>query len=464
MNAYLGIARATFRLKGTLLYWIFCAVMALFAVAIGSWSPVAGAAMVAVICLSLASWMGWFLFLQRLWQLQRHAEALQLPGARRRHETATLLIGLLGTGIPAVLLTAIGAEFQQAWLAMLLSLSTAGLYLMIRAATGVGLIILSVLIPGAVKLFPALGSFMQQHDIGLQYLLAACSLLISVRRWRSTMQVNGDTGWNVPQIVQLTRHGGIDVKADRDDPARHWMSTQVSDLTHRVGPNTPVRSLAILLCGSMAPVGWRSYLRGASWMSAAIVLLALLAMSNEDSSKGPGFGLLILLSIWALAIPATLITRLRQEWAGDGQALAEAFLLPGLVKPQFSWLQVMAAALYTSVYRLSLPALLVFAALSLISGSVAVSGPAVLVASWAMLLSISLLPLAQRQGGLATFALYALLGLIVITVIAVHVWAASHGFWPIPLILPITTGVVLLAAALGGLLPRSQSPFAISAS
>ncbi|HEX5756400.1 MAG TPA: hypothetical protein VFY12_08610, partial [Arenimonas sp.] len=64
-------------------------------------------------------------------------------------------------------------------------------------------------------------------------------------------------------------------------------------------------------------------------------------------------------------------------------------------------------------------------------------------------------------GGPATFLLYGLLGLIVIGLIGTHLVMAQHGPWPIPGIAPIVSAVVLVGAAAGGLLPRSQSPFAL---
>ena len=462
MNAIVGVLRATFRLKGTLLFWCFYALLFVLAALILLHASEGKGAYVAVSALSFSSWLGWFIFFPRLWQLQRHAEAAQLPAARATHERCIALLCLLGTALPACLLSALGADPLWAWLAPLLSMAVALLYLMVSAATGIGLIVAFSLLPLMSKRFPALDLVTGEYSIALFLLLAIAMLGYCAFRWRALMQVSADSGWNIPQIIKLSERADLAIGDERNDPARHWMSSGTSLIGERLGPNTPIRSLAILLCGSLAPLGWRNYLRNAAWMSVAVMLLTLLSMSEEPGTRGPGFGLLILLSIWALAIPATLITRLRQEWSGSGHALAEAFLLPGMVNPRLSWLQVIQAVLYTSVYRLSLPAVLVFAALGYTTDSLQAGLQTVLVSAWALLLSLSLLPLAQRQGALASFLLYALLGLIVVGLIGTHLIIAQQGPWPIPMLLPIVSAVVLFAAALGGLLPRSQSPFALA--
>lgn len=465
MSAHLGVLRAVFRLKGTLLFWCFSAGLSGVVVAAANYASATEATRVAMMTVAMVTWMGWFLFLPRLWQLQKHAEESQLPGARRVHEQSGALMGVAGIVVPTLLLVlGVGADPGWTMLVLAAAMAAAALHLMLNPAIGVLLIASSVLIPVAFKQWPALRDLIMERGFAALASVTILMFWVSIRRWRSTMLADPNAGWRAPQVAQLAQRGDISISDERNDPARHWMSIGASPLTQQVGPNTPIRSLAVLLGGSLAPLGWRSYLKSTSWMAAAIAFLTLLSLNGNQGAKGPGFGLLIMLSVWSLAIPATLIMRLRQEWGGSGQALAEAFLLPGLVNPRFSWLQVMGAMLYTSAYRLSLPAAMVVGAATLTSGTITLGLVTVLIALWALMMTISLFPLAQRQSGPASFALYSLMGIIVITVIAAHLIIENRGIWPIPLVLPITTAVVLLGAALGGLLPKSQSPFALSPS
>jgi hypothetical protein len=463
MNAPFAIARAAFRLKGTLLYLIFAALLAAAALFISAAAPSPNTHKATAMLLGMAAWMGWFVYLPRFWQLQHHAETLQLPAARMRHERATVLFGLLGTMLPALALFATGVPLHWALLAMLLALAAALLHLLTTAA-GIAFIAPALLLPITARFFPQLLPLLSAQAFPLLLLGTAVCLVLSLRRWRSSMHVSAEAGWRVPQIVLLSQRDNLGITDQRQDPMRQWMGTQASPLDGRVGPDTPIRSLAVLLCGSMAPLGWCSYLRSTAWMSVATLFLVTLSVAGDEQGKGLGFALPILLSIAAMAIPMTLIMRLRLEWSGSGQGLAEAFLLPGLIHPGFSWPQVMAAMLYTTVYRLSLPAAMVFVALAISTGGLQTGMLTLAIAGWGLLLSLTLLPLAQRQGGLATFLLYLLLGLVVLSLVAVHMIIDHRGLWPIPPIITIASAVILLSAVLGGLFPRSQSPFALSAS
>jgi hypothetical protein len=158
-----------------------------------------------------------------------------------------------------------------------------------------------------------------------------------------------------------------------------------------------------------------------------------------------------------MAVPLTLISRLRHLWRDDGDGMAEAALLPGAGRQGGSWAQLWGVLLLTTGYRLALPMLLICALLVLRSGQWTAPLLPVGVALWALLSSCALLPLARRRSGGAGFLLYAGMALVLIGVIAVLIGAEGHGasvWWK--LIPALSLPILLLAIAGWAWPPRGR--------
>ena len=463
MNAVAATLRATLRLQGSLLFWLFygflLALAMLFLAAGGDVARKEQGALFPVLVLAFASWMGWMLFLSRLWQLQRHAESLQLPGARRDSERAALLLVLAGVWLPTLLLVALGAPLGWTLLAQCLAVATVLVYLMVTPAVGAFLLMaLSVLpIVGGKWLRPLLPDL--DTLFHALWLLVAVLLAIGLPRWRALMRQTGETGWNAPQVITLAERGLSGSRVREDDPSMQWLSHSSDARVGRVaGPDRPVLAGAIILCGPLAPLGWRNYLRNTGWMLLAIGVLGLFALSGASEGRGPQAALVALLAVWSLLVPFTLIARLRQLWQDEGHGLAEASLLPGLQRGAGSWPALVASVLYTTLYRLALPVLLVMLLIAIKAGDARAPLLPVLISAWSILLCMSLLPLARRRGMLAGFLLYLGVGMVVVGVLVAQFFAAAWGsevLWRV--LLPVSAPVLLLAAA-GWRLPQPGRP------
>lgn len=459
MSALLGTLRATLRLRGALFFWCFYLVLlALSAVLLRFADPDKAGVAVAFV-LAFAGWMGWLLFLSRLWQLQQHAESLQLPGARRSVEAATVLLAVVGTGLPALLFLALDASPGWALLTQWLALSSALVYLMVTPTVGVILLVLISVVPMFAA--PYLREVLPGPEALFYGLWAVVVVLLAVgqRRWRRLMHAAAIRGWNVPQVIAMAERGSAGGRSPSasSDPTAHWVSRQHARLPADAGPQRPLLALSVLLCGPMAPLGWRNYLAGSAWMLIAIGFLAALAFSADPTRSGPGHGLSILLGVWALAVPLTLISRLRQLWRDDGDGLAEAALLPGVSLPGGSWWQLTRMLLLTTGYRLALPVVLICGLLVFRANDGWAAVFPLAVALWSLLLACALLPLARRSSALSGFLLYAGMTLVLIGVIAALIGAPDHGvslLWK--LLLPLSLPVLLLALAGWACPPRGR--------
>lgn len=273
-------------------------------------------------------------------------------------------------------------------------------------------------------------------------------LAVGLRRWRRLMHGAATSGWNAPQVIAIAERGSAGSPSPRRDSTAHWVSRRGVRLPSGAGPDRPLLALAILLCGPMAPLGWRNYLAGSAWMILAIGFLGALALFGDPGRSGPGHGLGILLGVWAMAVPLTLISRLRGLWRDDGDGLAEAALLPGIAPPSGSWWQMATVLLLTAGYRLALPVALICGLLVMRANDWSAPLLPLAVALWSLLLSCALLPLARRRSAWAGFLLYAGMSLVLIGVVAVLIGAPDHGAsLASTLLLPLTGPVLLLAVA-----------------
>jgi hypothetical protein len=458
VNAVFGTLRATLRLRGTVFFWTFYGVLLALTVPILTIVPSANAGVVAAGILGFAAWMGWLQLLARLWQLQRHAESLQLPAARKHCERAGLLLGVLGTSLPALLLIALGAPPGWSLLAQWLALSTALVYLMVTPTAGVLLLIVTSVLPALlVKQLQALAPDPDQVFVAL-LVFAAAMLGVGLSRWRRLLVHAPAPGWNAPQVVNMAERGLMTESAQGENPSPSWLGDNRARIDANVGPGTPLRSLALLLCGPMAPLGWRSYLRSSSWMLLAIGFLGALMLSESGATRGPAMGLTALLGFWTLSVLLSLVTRLRQLWHGEGHGLAEAALMPRLATGGGRWPQLAQSLIYTTLYRLSLPALLIAVLMALKTGQPTAALPTLLICAWALLLICCLLPLARRRGGLAGFGLYSGIALVLVASLAAQLLAAEHGVIGMLWVLPAAALPVLTLAAVGWRLPRPGRP------
>lgn len=459
MSAVAATLRATLRLRGALLFWLFYGFLLALSVLFLAFpaGPSGKVAMLPVLVLAFASWMGWMLFLSRLWQLQRHAESLQLAGARRDCERAALLLVLLGTGLPTLLLSALGAAPGWSLLAQWLAVSSVLVYLLLTPTLGVLLLV-------GLSVLPLAGKWLQPllPDSETLYLalwgVVALFLAVGLTRWRRLLQHAPEAGWTAPQILSLAERGLTGSRARDPDPTMQWIGQGDAQISASAGPRRPWLAAAIVLCGPLAPLGWRNYLRNASWMLLALGVLGLFALSGASEGRGPQSALIGLLSVWSLLLPFTLITRLRQLWQDEGHGLAEASLLPGLRHGAANWWALAGTVLYTSLYRLALPGLLILALIALKAGDWSAPLLPALISAWSLLLALSLLPLARRRGRLGGFLLYVGVGALIIAVLVAQLLAPSWGsevLWRV--LLPASLPVLALATG-GWRFPRPGSP------
>lgn len=448
MSAIGGTLRATLRLRGTVFFWGFFGFLLALVTVVLQFGDAQKAGPVAAAILGFAAWMGWLLFLSRFWQLQQQAESLQLPGARRQVERAAMLFALLGTSLPAALLIALGVSPGWALLSQWLALSVSLLYLMLTPTMGILLLILVSVLPLWLGK-PLLASLPagQALQIGL-WTLVLLFLAIGLPRWRKVMGWTGGASWNAPQVISMAERGLTGSRSQREDVTAHWVSSAGATVPAAAGPGHRSLALSILLCGPLAPLGWRNYLRGSAWMLLAIGFLGLLALTADPGRSGPRHALLAMLGVWSMAVPLTLITRLRQLWRDEGHALAEAALLPGLAAAGRNWWSLMVMLLQTTGYRLALPAVLITALVALQAGDPAAPLRPLAVAVWALLLSCALLPLARRRSGWAGFLLYSGMALVLVGVLGALIAGDELGsaLWP-RLLLPLSLPVIVLALA-----------------
>lgn len=448
MSALAGILGATLRLRGTLLFWCFFALLSLLSAAMLQFGDASKAAPLVAMLLAFVAWMGWLLFLSRLWQLQQQAESLQLPGARRSVEWAAVLFALVGTSFPSLLMIALGVPPGWALLSQWLSLSTALLYLMLTPAFGV---LLLVVVAGMSKVVGRPLQALLPEGEALQaglWLMVSIFLLIGLLRWRRLLRWSGDAGWNAPQVITMAERGLSGSPKQHEDSTSHWISSTGARVPGAAGPGQRILSLSVLLCGPLAPLGWRNYLQGSAWMLLAIGFLGLLALTADPGRSGPRHALMAMLGVWSMAVPLTLITRLRQLWRDDGHALAEAALLPGLAGGGNGWGVLIGMLLQTTAYRLLLPAVLVTVLIALQAADWTAALRPLAVATWALLLSCTLLPLARRRSTWAGFWLYAGMGLVLIGVLGALIAGEQLGaaLWP-RLLLPVSVPVLAIAVA-----------------
>ncbi|WP_395789570.1 hypothetical protein [Aquimonas sp.] len=458
MNAVFGTLRAALRLRGTVFFWGFYGALLALTVPILTIVPSANAGVVAAGILGFAAWMGWLQLLARLWQLQHQAESLQLPAARRHCERAGLLLGVLGTSLPALLLIALGAPPGWSLLAQWLALSTALVYLMVTPTVGVLLLIVTTVLPAL--LLKQLQTLAPDPELVFVALMAfaAAMLGVGLSRWRRLLVQAPPPGWNAPQVVNMAERDLLTEGAQGESRGPSWLGDNRARIDANVGPGRPLRSLSLLLSGPLAPLGWRSYLRSSSWMLLAIGLLGALMLSEDAATRGPAMGLTALLGFWTLSVLLSLITRLRQLWHGEGHGLAEAALMPNLATGGGRWPLLAQALIYTTLYRLWLPALLIAVLMALKAGQPTAALPTLLICAWALLLICCLLPLARRRGGLAGFALYAGIALVLVGSLAAQLLAAERGVTSMLWVLPAAALPVLMLAAVGWRLPRPSRP------
>jgi len=461
MNAVLGTLRANFRLRGTVIFWGFYGVAILFAVALQTLTPSVRGDVAITVLLGFAAWMGWLQFLSRLWQLQRHAESLMLPGARRSIERATLLLVALGTTLPAALLALLGAPTDWLLLGQWLALATALLYLLLTPTWSVLLVVAFSVLPMVLgkQLQPLLG------DQGIAQLglwsLTALLLTLGISRWRRTMQSEHQQSWNAPQVISMAERGLAGTHQPNQEPTQLWIGRSDGTISAAAGPRARLLSLSILICGPLAPLGWRNYLGGAAWMLLAIGFLAVLMFIRETDQRGPDYGMAMILGVWSMSVPLTLIVRLRQSWRNQDQGLAEAALLPGITPSGGSWLQLAGVVLYTTGYRLLLPTSLMCLLLGLATASLTAVMALLGLGLWGLLLTCSLLPLARRRSNWAGFLLYVAVGAIMIGLLASMITSTNliPGLgWT--LLLPITI-TVLVMAVIGWRVPTVGRPLSL---
>lgn len=147
MSAVLGTLRTTFRLRGTLFFWCFYGGLLALSGALLRFADAARVGLAVALVLGFAGWMGWLLFLSRIWQLQQHVESLQVSGARRNVERAAVLLAVVGTSLPALLFLALDGSPGWALLTQWLALSGALVYLMVTPAAGVLLLVAFSVLP-----------------------------------------------------------------------------------------------------------------------------------------------------------------------------------------------------------------------------------------------------------------------------------------------------------------------------
>lgn len=450
MSAIAATLRATLRLHGTLLFWCFYGLLLTLAVLLLVSAPDPRSTLAPAAVLGFGSCLGWMLFLGRLWQLQQHAESLQLPGARRDVERTTFLLVVLGSGLPTVLLSLLGVSPGWSLLTQWLALSSVLVYLMVTPMVGVLLVVgLSVLPLFAGKWLRLLVPDAESAFFPL-WGLVALLLAVGVPRWRRLLRRAPATGWNAPQVVAMAERGLAGSRVQSDDPSLQWMDLGEARIGAKVGPHTPRRALSIFLCGPLASLGWRNYLRNSGWMLLVIGLLVLLMLApgSDRTPRMPSGALVALLTAWSLVVPLTVITRLRQLWHDEGHGLAEAALLPGLARGGGDWRVLAGVVLYTTAYRLALPALLI--ALLLAIGANDPSAPLlpVLICVWSVATICTLLPLARRRGGLPAFLLYAGVATILLGVLVAQFLVTGQGsgvLWRV--LLPCSLPVLTLAVA-----------------
>lgn len=454
MRAAFGSLRAALRLRGMLFFWAFYSLLLALTVPMLTLVASPHAGLVAAGLLGFAAWMGWLQVLARLWQLQRHAESLQLPAARRRCERASLLLAVVGTSFPALLLTALGAPPGWSLLAQWLALASALIYLMVTPMTGVLLLIVTCVLPAMwLKQLQALSPDPERMFVALA-LLAAAMLGIGLSRWRWLLERAPAPGWNAPQVVNMAERGATAEGEQGQNSSPTWLGDNRANMDAHIGPGAPTHALALLLSGPLAPLGWRSYLRSSSWMLLAIVLLGALMLSEDAATRGPAMGLSALLGFWTLSVLLSLITRLRQLWHGDGHGLAEAALMPNLASSGGSWPLLARALAYTTVYRLSLPALLIAVLMAVKTGQPMAALPTLSICAWALLLICSLLPLARRRSGMAGFALYAGITWILVGALAAQLLVAERGISGMFWVLLAAAIPVMVLAAVGWRIPK----------
>jgi hypothetical protein len=458
VNAAIGTLRAALRPRGMLFFWAFYSLLLALTVPMLSFVASPNAGLVAAGLLGFAAWMGWLQVLARLWQQQRHAESLRLPAARRSCERAGLLLALVGTSLPALLLTALGAPPGWSLLAQWLALASALIYLMVTPMTGVLLLIVTCVLPAMwLKQLQALSPDPERIFVALA-LLAAAMLGIGLSRWRRLLVHAPAPGWNAPQVVNMAERGATSELEQGQGSSPAWLGDNRAHIDAHVGPGTPIRALALLLSGPLAPLGWRSYLRSSSWMLLAIVLLGALMLSEDTAARGPARGLSALLGFWTLSVLLSLITRLRQLWHGEGHGLTEAALMPKLATDGGRWPLLAQALIYTTFYRLWLPALLIGVLIALKTGQPTAALPTVLICAWALLLICCLLPLARRRGGLAGFALYTGIALVLVGSLLAQLLVAERGIASMLWALPAAALPVVMLAAWGWRRPRPGRP------
>ncbi|MCK7594913.1 hypothetical protein [Pseudomarimonas salicorniae] len=458
MSAMTGTLRATFRLRGTVLFWLFYVLMAGIAVLLLTVGGEGASGAFVPFMLALPAWMGWILFLPRLWQLQQHAESLGLSGGRRQVESATLLLGIVGTLLPSLLLILLGAPVSWTLLAHCLAFSAGIAFLVLTPVMGVLLLVAIIAVPPWLRKAwgPDLGE--GAGFMALLWFLVAAMLAMGLQRWRRTMQMTGAAGRASPQVQSIAERGRTGGRVEPQDPSLNWVDEKGARVPRSAGPGSRLLSMSVLLCGPLAPLGWRNYLTGSGWMLLAVGFLASIALGGENTHRGPDAALLAIIGIWSLAIPLTLITRLRGLWRDEGHGLAEAALLPGLAAARRPWWQLVAMLVFTTAYRLAFPAILVALMLMYRSGGFETALLSLGVAAWALLMTCSLLPLARRRAAIAGFLLYVGVTALLVGGAVALVVGSDSGFAVLhTVLLPFSLPVAVLAF-LGWLLPSPARP------
>lgn len=236
MNAVRGILWAVFRLKGSLVWWSFYISLTAVALAMLAFKRSDQVTMAALMIGSMGAWMGWCLFLPRLWQLQRHAESLQLPAATASHARALLTLGALGCLVPAALMSGFGAPAGLALLFQVSSLASAMLYLLLTPLSGALLLAGLFGVGWLLDRWLPIGSITEAQWIGLLGGTSIAAFAASGRLWRRTMRQGGAAGWSTPQISAMAQDLAQPIEDPAGDPAAHWVSTSGSRVDASVGP------------------------------------------------------------------------------------------------------------------------------------------------------------------------------------------------------------------------------------
>lgn len=273
------------------------------------------------------------------------ARGLRLPGAERAVVYSLLLWGALTTGVPALLLGALGAHVLHALL-----------WLAIAASAGLAFALLPRWCAIVMGFLPMLGTGLAAHALlppwhtlmtppnGAGALLAL--LVTVVWRWRVVLQKGRSNalGFGSAFVLQQGRQGtgtdsaGLGQMVDGSALIRQrpdWLQPKVA--MRNAGPAAPVRALRMALGGMYLPKTLGSHLRPLVFpVLILLVASALLTFEGNGGSYTANTGAIGPAIAFAVVLFAGLGTAfgadalVRSRWKKVNAELPLLALLPGL--------------------------------------------------------------------------------------------------------------------------------------